>query len=220
MSDTLSSDDTLDTSALAVIARRPVIPVLTIREVEHAVPLARALARGGLDVIEVTLRSEAALEAIERIAAELPEVTVGAGTVRTPADITHALRVGAMFLVSPGAPPVIMDAAADATVPFLPAVATATEAMALAERGFDFLKFFPAEAAGGIAALKSFAGPFPDLHFCPTGGVSLKNAGDYLALPNVVCVGGSWVAPDDAVASGDWDRIGKLAREASGLKAG
>jgi len=212
-------DEALDTSAIAVIARRPVIPVLTIRDVEHAVPLARALAAGGLEVMEVTLRTQAALEAIERIAAELPEVVVGAGTVRAPADITHAVRAGAHFLVSPGAPPTIMDAAADATVPFLPAVATATELMALAERGFDFLKFFPAEAAGSIAALKSFAGPFSDVRFCPTGGVGAGNAAAYLALPNVACVGGSWVAPDEAVAAGDWGRIEALAREASGFGA-
>jgi 2-dehydro-3-deoxyphosphogluconate aldolase/(4S)-4-hydroxy-2-oxoglutarate aldolase len=203
---------------MPLVARAPVIPVLTIEAVRDAVPLARALLAGGISVIEVTLRSEGALDAIKAIAEEVPEVVVGAGTVTKPADIEAAAQCGAKYLVSPGTPAELADALADAALPAIPGCATASEAMALAARGFKLLKFFPAEACGGVAWLKSVAAPLPDLRFCPTGGIDMKNAAAYLALSNVVAVGGSWVAPKEAVARGDFAQVTKLARQAAGLR--
>ena len=196
----------------------PVIPVLTIARVEDAVPLARALAAGGLSVIEVTLRTSAALEALRAILAEVPAVMPGIGTVTKPADIDKVLAAGAKFLVSPGTPPALAAALAQAPVPALPGCATVSEAMALAALGFSVLKFFPAEASGGVRWLKAVAAPLPELKFCPTGGIDAGNAAAYLALSNVAAVGGSWVAPADAVAAGDFDRITALAREAAKLR--
>lgn len=202
---------------LPLISKVPVIPVLTIESVHEAVPLARALLAGGLLVLEVTLRTSAALDAIKAMA-ELPDVIVGAGTVTRPADIDAAIRAGARYLVSPGTPDSLADALAASSVPVIPGCATLSEAMSLAGRGFTTLKFFPAEASGGIGWLKSVAAPLPALRFCPTGGIDMRNAASYLALPNVVAVGGSWVAPNESVASGDFSRITALAREAAGLR--
>jgi 2-dehydro-3-deoxyphosphogluconate aldolase/(4S)-4-hydroxy-2-oxoglutarate aldolase len=200
-----------------LIAKAPVIPVLTIARIEDAVPLARALAAGGLPVIEVTLRTPVALDAVRAIVADVPECIVGVGTVTEVPDIRQALAAGARYLVSPGTTAELADAFARTPVPVLPGCATVSEAMALAARGFRVLKFFPAEATGGIAFLKSIAAPLPSLKFCPTGGIDQRNAASYLALPNVIAVGGSWVAPKDAVAAGDFVRVTALAREAAGL---
>ncbi|MFI7532665.1 bifunctional 4-hydroxy-2-oxoglutarate aldolase/2-dehydro-3-deoxy-phosphogluconate aldolase [Streptosporangium sp. NPDC049376] len=196
----------------------PVIPVVVIDDPETAVPMARALVRGGLPVIEVTLRTEGALEAVERIAAEVPEAVIGAGTIRTGADVDAAVKAGARFLVSPGSTPSLLDAMRDSGVPFLPGVATASEVLALAERGLTEMKFFPAEAAGGLPYLKALAGPLAEVRFCPTGGIKPATAAAYLALPNVGCVGGSWLTPADALASGDYSRIERLAAEAAALR--
>ncbi|MBN6055108.1 bifunctional 4-hydroxy-2-oxoglutarate aldolase/2-dehydro-3-deoxy-phosphogluconate aldolase [Nonomuraea sp. RK-328] len=196
----------------------PVIPVVVVEAVETAVPMARALVSGGLPVIEVTLRTSAALEAIGRIAAEVPGAVVGAGTVRTGADVEASIKAGASFLVSPGATPTLVDAMLASGTPFLAGAATASEVMALAERGLKELKFFPAEAAGGRPYLKSLAGPLPDVRFCPTGGIRPDTAADYLALPNVGCVGGTWLTPADALATGDWARVEALAAEAAALR--
>ena len=199
-----------------LLAPVPVIPVLTIGDPDAAVPLARALIDGGLPVLEVTLRTPKALEAIRRIAAEVPGAEVGAGTVTRPAEVEAAARAaGARFAVSPGLTPALAAAAREAELPLLPGVVTPSEALAARELGFTFLKLFPARAAGGPALLKSLAGPLPDLVFCPTGGIGAADFRDYLALKNVLCVGGSWVAPAAAVAAGDWPRITELAREAS-----
>ena len=195
----------------------PVVPVLTVERVEHAVPLARALVTGELKVIEVTLRTRAALEAIRSIAAQVPECVVGAGTVVGEADVAAALAAGAKYLVSPGSTAALGAALAAAPVPALPGCASVSEALALAALGFRVLKFFPAEAAGGIGFLKSVAAPCPELKFCPTGGIDLRNAAAYLALSNVVAVGGSWPAPQDAIAAGNFARITELAREAAAL---
>jgi 2-dehydro-3-deoxyphosphogluconate aldolase/(4S)-4-hydroxy-2-oxoglutarate aldolase len=203
----------------SLVSKSPVIPVLTIERAADAVPLARALVAGGLPVIEVTLRTKAALEAIRAIAAEVPDCIVGVGTVTRVADIAAAVTAGAKYLVSPGTPAELAAALAEASVPVLPGCATVSEAMALAARGFKVLKFFPAEASGGAAWLKSIAAPLPDLKFCPTGGIDAKNIASYLGCPNVLAVGGSWVAPKDAIAAGDFSRITQLAREASALRA-
>ncbi len=196
----------------------PVVPVVVLDDAESAVPLARALVAGGLPVIEVTLRTPVALDAIRRIAAEVPEAVIGAGTVRSPEDVEAAAGAGARFLVSPGTTPGLLAAMLASGVPFLPGVATATEAMTLAERGVRELKFFPAEPAGGVAYLKSLSGPLPDVRFCPTGGITPSNAPAYLALPNVGCVGGSWLTPRSLVTAGDFARIEKLASEAAALR--
>jgi 2-dehydro-3-deoxyphosphogluconate aldolase/(4S)-4-hydroxy-2-oxoglutarate aldolase len=203
---------------MSLLDLAPVIPVVVIDDVETAVPMARALVSGGLPVIEVTLRTAPALEAIARIAAEVPEARIGAGTIRTTDDIAAALDAGAKFLVSPGTTLTLVEGMDASGLPYLPGAATASEAMALAERGIKELKFFPAEAAGGVAYLKSLQGPLPDVRFCPTGGIRVTTAPDYLALPNVGCVGGSWLTPADALASGDWGRIEKLASEAASLR--
>ncbi len=201
-----------------LFAATPVVPVLTIERAEQAVPLARALAAGGLGVIEVTLRTRAALDCIAAIAAQVPQCVVGAGTVLDEADLAAAPAAGAKFLVSPGTTPKLAAAFAACKIPALPGCATVSEALALAALGFRVLKFFPAEAAGGIGFLKSVAAPCPELKFCPTGGIDLRNASVYLALPNVVAVGGSWPAPQDAIASGNFARIRELAQEAAALR--
>ena len=201
-----------------VMRLAPVIAVVVIEEAAHAVPLARALCAGGVRAIEVTLRTSAALEAIQRIAAEVPEAVVGAGTLISPADLVAALKAGARFGVSPGATRTLLDAADDIELPYLPGAATATEAMALLERGYRFQKFFPAAAAGGPALLKSLAGPLPQIGFCPTGGITPASAREYLAAPNVLCVGGSWLTPKDVMAAGDWARITELAKAAAALR--
>jgi 2-dehydro-3-deoxyphosphogluconate aldolase/(4S)-4-hydroxy-2-oxoglutarate aldolase len=202
----------------SLLGRTPVVPVLTIEDAAQAAPLARALVSGGLAVLEVTLRTAAALAAIKAIADAVPEAVVGAGTVINAADIGKAVAVGARFLVSPGTTAALADAFAAAPVAALPGCATVSEAMALAERGFEVLKFFPAEPSGGLAWLKAVAEPLPRIRFCPTGGVNIANAAAYLALPNVVAVGGSWVAPRSMIGAGKFDRIAELAREASALR--
>jgi 2-dehydro-3-deoxyphosphogluconate aldolase / (4S)-4-hydroxy-2-oxoglutarate aldolase len=201
-----------------LLTRAPVIPVLAIEDLELAVPLARALTRGGLPVLEVTLRTPIALHAIERIAAEVPEAVVGAGTVLDAAQLYQAVEAGSRFLVSPGATDALLDAASGTPVPLLPGCATPSEAMRLLARGYTQMKFFPAEQVGGVNLLRALHGPMPQLRFCPTGGIHLANAPSYLALPNVLCVGGSWVAPADALASRDWARIETLAAEAAALR--
>ncbi len=198
-----------------ILALAPVVPVLTIEDEAHAVPLARALVAGGLRALEVTLRTPAAIGAIERIAGEVEGAVVGAGTVLNAKDADRAAKAGARFLVSPG----LMDGARPlGPAPLLPGVATATELMRGLELGFTDFKFFPAVPAGGVAVLKAFAPVFQAARFCPTGGVTTGNAAEFLALPNVTCVGGSWVAPADAVEGGDWPRITALARAACGLR--
>jgi 2-dehydro-3-deoxyphosphogluconate aldolase/(4S)-4-hydroxy-2-oxoglutarate aldolase len=201
-----------------LLTRAPVIPVLTIDRVVDAVPLARALLAGGLPVIEVTLRTPVALDAVAAIVAEVPQAVVGIGTVTDIPEIRLALSAGAKFLASPGTPPELAAALARVPVPALPGCATVSEAMALAGLGFAVLKFFPAEAAGGVAFLKAIAAPLPNVRFCPTGGIDQRNAAAYLALPNVIAVGGSWVAPKEAIAAGDFDRVTALAREAAKLE--
>lgn len=200
-----------------ICALAPVVPVLVIEEVAHARPLAEALVAGGLPALEVTLRTPCALEAIRAMAAVAGGV-VGAGTLLTPADVAAAKAAGARFGVSPGATPALLAAAEAEGLPLLPGAATASEVMALLERGYDMAKFFPAANIGGAPALKALAGPLPQMTFCPTGGISAATAAEYLALPNVLCVGGSWVAPTPMVAQGDWAGIEALAKAASALK--
>lgn len=194
----------------------PIIPVLVVHDVAHAIPLAEALVRGGLPVLEVTLRTPAALDVIAAMAT-VKGGHVGAGTLVTPDDVAAAKKAGATFGVSPGATDTLLDACEAQGMPLLPGAATASEAMRLLERGYDMLKFFPAEAAGGVGVLKGIGAPLPQISFCPTGGVNPNNAPSYLALSNVVCAGGSWVAPSDLVNAGKWDEIEDLARAASGL---
>lgn len=196
----------------------PVIPVIVIEDVAHAVPLARALVAGGVRVLEVTLRTPVALQCMEAIAAAVPEAIVGAGTIRSADDARAAKRVGCRFGVSPGYSSEVGRACREIDLPLLPGVATSSEVMQANADGYFFLKFFPAGAAGGIPMLKALAGPFPDVVFCPTGGVNAESAPQYLALPNVKVVGGSWLTPADAVANGDWTRITALARAASALR--
>lgn len=206
-------------SGLDLLRISPVIPVVVIDDAADAVPLARALARGGVGIMEITLRTAAGLEAIERVAAEVPETVVGAGTVTTPEEATAAVRAGARFVVTPGATDRLLGAALDTGLPLLAGASTLTEILRLREHGQQAVKFFPAEASGGTAYLRAVAGPVPDVMFCPTGGVSTGNAAEYLALPNVGCVGGSWLTPSAAVRSGDWATIERLAAEASTLAA-
>ncbi|MFD4526837.1 bifunctional 4-hydroxy-2-oxoglutarate aldolase/2-dehydro-3-deoxy-phosphogluconate aldolase [Streptomyces sp. NPDC058470] len=203
----------------SVLDLAPVVPVVVIKDAADAVPLARALVAGGLPVIEVTLRTPAALDAIRAVAAEVPDAVVGAGTVLSPAQVAQSVDAGARFLVSPGWTDVLLAAMEGSGVPFLPGVSTTSEVVALLERGVRDMKFFPAQAAGGTAYLRSLAGPLPQARFCPTGGIGLASAPEYLALPNVGCVGGSWMLPEDAVAARDWGRIESLAREAAALRA-
>ncbi|MEV5102966.1 bifunctional 4-hydroxy-2-oxoglutarate aldolase/2-dehydro-3-deoxy-phosphogluconate aldolase [Streptomyces massasporeus] len=204
----------------SVLDLAPVVPVVVIEDAADAVPLARALVAGGLPAIEVTLRTPAALEAIREIAREVPGSVVGAGTVIRPAQVAEAVAAGSRFLVSPGWTDVLLEAMRASGVPFLPGVSTASEVVALLERGVREMKFFPAQAAGGTAYLKSLSGPLPQARFCPTGGIGPASAPDYLALPNVGCVGGSWMLPQDALAARDWGRVEELARAAAGLSAG
>ncbi len=204
--------------AAEVCRLAPVVPVLVIDDLAHARPLAEALVKGGLPALEVTLRTPAALDAI-RAMAEVPGGMVGAGTLLTPADVKAAKAAGARFGVSPGATDRLIAACEDEGLPLLPGAATASEIMALLEKGYTVQKFFPAEQAGGAAYLKSIGSPIPQVSFCPTGGISLKIAPDYLALKNILCVGGSWVAPKEAMASGNWARITELAAEARQLRA-
>lgn len=201
-----------------ILVQAPVVPVLAIDRLEQAGPLARALVDAGLPVLEVTLRTPVALDAIRRMRIEVPGAVVGAGTVLTPADLAAVDAAGAAFAIAPGATPALYAAALTSAIPFLPGIASASELMAGLEQGYTRFKFFPAEAAGGVAALRGFAGPFPQVRFCPTGGIDLAKAPAYLALKNVVTVGGSWMVPADALAAGDWDRIGALAREAAALR--
>ena len=207
-------------TALQVMQDAPVIPVMVLNDVAHAVPLAQALVAGGVRMLEVTLRTPAALACIEAIAKAVPEAIVGAGTVRTKADAQAAANAGALFAVSPGYTSAVGQACRDAGMSLLPGVATGGEIMMAQEDGFTELKFFPAMQAGGPAMLKAWSGPFFDVKFCPTGGVTLQNAPEFLALPNVVCVGGSWLVPADAMAAGDWARITQLARDTASLKKG
>lgn len=195
----------------------PIVPVLVVDDVAHARPLAEALVAGGLPALEVTLRTPAALDVIAAMAS-VPGGVVGAGTLVTPDDVKAAKAAGAQFGVSPGATDALIAACEAEDLPLLPGAATASEAMALLERGYDMLKFFPAEASGGAPALKAIGAPLPQIAFCPTGGVSMANATSYLSLPNVICAGGSWVAPKDKVLAGDWAGIEALAREAAALK--
>lgn len=209
-----SKTDTL----LSHLNGQPVIPVLKIDNVADAVPLARALAKGGLPAIEITLRTPDALEAIRRVIGEVEEAIVGAGTILDPRQFEQAAEAGSQFIVSPGLTRELLRAADGSPVPLLPGAITPGEIMTARDAGLDFLKFFPAEQAGGVAFLKALASPLADIRFCPTGGVTPGNASDYLSLPNVICVGGSWVAPDNLVKAGDWDAIERLAREATGLR--
>ena len=204
-------------SALQVMQDAPVIPVIVLTDVAHAVPMARALLAGGIRMLEVTLRTPQALACIEAIAREVPQAVVGAGTVRSRADAQAAARAGARFAVSPGYTTAVGQACRDAGLALLPGVATASEIMQAQEDGFTELKFFPAMQAGGPAMLKAWSGPFFDVKFCPTGGVTPQNAAEFLALSNVVCVGSTWLVPADALASGDWARITRLAGEARAL---
>jgi len=209
------SSEPLDPLALAAPA--PVIPVIVLERADDAVPLARALVAGGVRVLEVTLRTSAALTAIEAIARAVPDAIVGAGTVRSDADARAAHAAGARFAVSPGWSPRVAAECRSLGLALLPGAATASEVMAAADAGFRFLKFFPAAAAGGPAMLKAWLGPFADIVFCPTGGIDAANAAEYLALANVEVVGGSWLTPPDAIAAADWLRIERLARDAAGL---
>lgn len=202
----------------SVLDLAPVVPVVVVEDLADAVPLARALVAGGLPAIEVTLRTPAALDAIRAIAAEVPDAVVGAGTVISPRGVADSVDAGARFLVSPGWTDTLLAAMKASGVPFLPGVSTTSEVVALIERGVHEMKFFPAEAAGGTAYLKSLGGPLPQARFCPTGGIGLASAPSYLALKNVGCVGGSWMLPADAVSAKDWGRVEALARQAASLR--
>jgi 2-dehydro-3-deoxyphosphogluconate aldolase/(4S)-4-hydroxy-2-oxoglutarate aldolase len=205
---------------LSLAGHGPVIPVIVLQRVQDAVPLAEALLAGGVKVLEVTLRTPVALQCIEAMARALPEALVGAGTVRSAADAQAARDAGSRFAVSPGYTAAVGAACRQIGLPLLPGVATASEVMAASADGLGFLKFFPAMQAGGIAMLKALGGPFPDIVFCPTGGITAESAPQFLALPNVKVCGGSWLTPADAVAAGDWARITRLAREAQALRQG
>ena len=205
-------------TSLDVMRDAPVIPVIVLNDVNHAAPMARALVAGGIRMLEVTLRTPVALQCIERITKEVPEAVVGAGTVRSPAEAQAAARAGARFAVSPGFTNAVGQACRDLGLPLLPGVATGSEIMMAQEAGYTELKFFPAMQAGGPAMLKAWSGPFFDVKFCPTGGVSVSNAKEFLSLPNVICVGGSWLVPNDALAAGDWAQITALAATASTLQ--
>lgn len=217
-----ASEKTMERTAAidAILSRAPVIPVLVVEDAGQAVPLAKALVAGGLSVLEITLRSAAALEAIKRIAAEVPEAVVGAGTVLNAAQFAAAQLAGAKFVISPGATEALYYTAKDTGLPYLPAVATASEVMRALEQGFTRAKFFPAEAMGGITALQSLAGPFPQMRFCPTGGITEANLAAYAALPNVSSVGGSWLAPKEMLQKNDWAGITALAKKAVQIAKG
>jgi 2-dehydro-3-deoxyphosphogluconate aldolase/(4S)-4-hydroxy-2-oxoglutarate aldolase len=213
----MKTDTALPLTALQVMQDAAVIPVIVLTDVAHAVPLAHALVAGGIRMLEVTLRTPQALACIEAIARDVPEAVVGAGTARSAADVQACAMAGARFIVSPGYTHAVGSACRDVHLPLLPGVATGSEIMAAQEDGFTELKFFPAMQAGGLAMLKAWGGPFGDVRFCPTGGITAANAVEFLALPNVACVGGSWLVPADALARGDWARVTDLARQAAGL---
>jgi len=200
-----------------LLDRVPVVPVVVVDDLAQAVPVARALVAGGLPVIELTLRTPVALDAIRAIADEVPEILVGAGTVLTPGQAKEARDAGAQFLVSPGATPALLAGMAETGLPFLPGTATVSEVLAVLEAGWTEMKFFPAEASGGAAFLASVASPVPAARFCPTGGITATSAASYLALPNVGCVGGSWLTPKDALVAGDWARVEQLTAAAAAL---
>jgi len=204
-------------TALDVMRDAPVIPVIVLTDVAHAVPLARALVAGGIRMLEVTLRTPQALQCIEAIARDVPDAVAGAGTIRSAADAQASVLAGAKFGVSPGYTSAVGKACRELGLPLLPGVATGSEIMTAQEDGYQQLKFFPAMQAGGLAMLKAWQGPFGDVTFCPTGGVHAGNAAEFLALSNVACVGGSWIVPTDAIQQGDWARIEQLAREATQL---
>ena len=199
---------------LEVLNNGPVVPVMVIENIDHAVPLARALLAGGINVLEITLRSEVAVEAIARVSRDVPNALVGAGTVASPEDLAMVTEAGAVFAISPGLTPRLLSAANQGPIALIPGISTASELMLGMEMGYTEFKFFPAEAAGGVPMLKSIGGPFPQITFCPTGGISLKNFNDYLALDNVACVGGSWIVPTKNIEQEDWQSITALARDA------
>jgi 2-dehydro-3-deoxyphosphogluconate aldolase/(4S)-4-hydroxy-2-oxoglutarate aldolase len=202
-----------------IFAAGPVVPVLVINDVEKAVPLAKALMEGGIKVLEVTLRTPAAIDVIKRIADEVPDSLIGAGTVTNAQQLKAVVEAGAKFAISPGMTADLLKAGMDAEIPLIPGISSTSDLMKGKDAGYTHMKFFPAEASGGVKAIKSISGPFPDVTFCPTGGIGPNNYNDYLALNNVKCVGGSWLAPDDAIESGDWARITQLAKEAiAGVK--
>jgi len=201
-------------AALDVLNTGPLVTVIVINDIDHAVPLAKALVAGGVKVLEVTLRTPIAIEAIRKIAAEVPDAVVGAGTVTTEADLNAVTEAGGAFAISPGLTPTLLKAAINGSIPFIPGISTASELMLGMEYGLREFKFYPAEAAGGVKMIKSLGGPFPQATFCPTGGISPDNYKDYLSLKNVACVGGSWLAPTDALEQGDYQRITNLARAA------
>lgn len=197
-----------------IFSQGPVVPVLVIKDVAHAVPLAKALIAGGIRVLEVTLRTDAALEVIAKIAQEVPEAIIGAGTVTNREQLQQVIDAGAKFAISPGMTSDLLKAGNEGSIALIPGISSISELMTAADHGYTHLKFFPAEASGGVKALKAIGGPFPDIAFCPTGGISPSNYTEYLALPNVRCAGGSWLAPEDAMANGDWDKITELAKKA------
>lgn len=201
-------------TALDILKIGPVIPVIIIEDTDHAVPLAKALMAGGVKVLEITLRSDAALESIKRISEEVSDAIVGAGTVTSEKDLDAITEAGAQFAISPGLTPPLLEAAARSSIPLIPGISTASELMYGMEAGLSAFKFFPAEAAGGIQMIQSLKGPFPNATFCPTGGISPGNYRNYLLLDNVACVGGSWVAPQDAVLNGDWSKITNICNDA------
>jgi 2-dehydro-3-deoxyphosphogluconate aldolase/(4S)-4-hydroxy-2-oxoglutarate aldolase len=208
---TLSPKITAQIDAICALA--PVIPVLTFNSVEEALPIAEALLEGGLPVLEITLRTDAALAAIQLLAERLPEAKIGAGTIATPAQYQAACDAGASFIVTPGSTCELLDSGLASDIPLLPGVQTVSEMMEGLQRGYQRFKFFPASVAGGTPALKAYSGPFPDVRFCPTGGIRLETAHEYLALGNVMCVGGSWLTPADLIAKGDWNGIRAIARD-------
>ena len=216
MGQTASGDKALN--VLQLMRLGPVIPVIVIDDLAQAVPLARALAAGGVRVLEVTLRTAVGLEAIAAIARDVPEAIVGVGTITQPQEFKQSIDAGARFAVTPGLTPALIEAARGLALPLLPGVMTPADVIAAKAAGYRQLKLFPAQQAGGIGMLKALAGPFPDVVFCPTGGVTAATAPDFLALPNVACVGGSWLTPKEAIAAGDWARVTALAREASALR--
>jgi|TARA_R110002051_G_C8756033_1_gene500966 2-dehydro-3-deoxyphosphogluconate aldolase/(4S)-4-hydroxy-2-oxoglutarate aldolase len=197
-----------------IFAAGPVVPVLVINDVEKAVPLAKALMEGGIKVLEVTLRTPAAIDVIKRIAEEVPDSLIGAGMVTNAQQLKAVVEAGAKFAISPGMTADLLKAGMDAEIPLIPGISSTSDLMKGKDAGYTHMKFFPAEASGGVKAIKSISGPFPDVTFCPTGGIGPNNYNDYLALNNVKCVGGSWLAPDDAIEAGDWARITQLAKEA------
>ena len=201
-------------AAEEVLGAGRVVPVMVIKKLEHAVPLARALLAGGIKVLEITLRTPVAIDAIRLISQEVPEAIVGAGTVTSPEDLAAVAEAGALFAISPGLTPELLEAANKGSIALIPGISTISELMTGMNRGYKNFKFFPAAAAGGVKMLKSIAGPFPDISFCPTGGISPENYKDYLALNNVACVGGSWLVPAEAIENEDWQRITELAQEA------